>query len=169
MPIGIAPAVRSRATAGASRLALCPASAREPALVATGSAISIFALTSTGTPWSGPRGPVRACRAFQLGCHGERARVGFEHGVESWAAAIERSDTPEVGAHGLDGRTTPVANRLRKLNGAEFRDVRDQTRHRSLKRVTKGLRLGLVCPMTPQSGSGTLHELPWRLFQGSAP
>ena len=65
----------------------------------------------------------------QLGGDVEGARVGFEYGVQSRAVAVERLDAVEVGAHGLDGRTRPVVDRLRKLHGVEFRDVREQAGH----------------------------------------
>src|SRR5690348_2725516 len=55
LPTMIAPAARSRATSGASRLVTLLASARLPAVVGSGPADSILSLISTGCPASGPR------------------------------------------------------------------------------------------------------------------
>src|SRR5579864_7971389 len=55
LPRITAPAERSRATSGASRFVTLLASARLPAVVARGPALSILSLISTGWPASGPR------------------------------------------------------------------------------------------------------------------
>src|SRR5947209_18855891 len=55
LPTMIAPAARSRATSGASRLVTLFASARLPAVVGSDPAVSILSLISTGWPASGPR------------------------------------------------------------------------------------------------------------------
>src|SRR6185369_12163720 len=55
LPTMIAPAARSRATKGASRLVTLPTRARLPAVVGSGPALSILSLISTGWPASGPR------------------------------------------------------------------------------------------------------------------
>src|SRR5438132_7582687 len=55
LPTITAPAARSRATRGASRLVTLFASARLPAVVGSGPANSILSLISTGWPASGPR------------------------------------------------------------------------------------------------------------------
>src|SRR5579863_6538662 len=52
------PAARSRATTGASRWVMLFASASEPAVVGTGSAVSILSLIRIGIPCSGPRRPL---------------------------------------------------------------------------------------------------------------
>src|SRR5512144_680399 len=54
LPRITAPAERSRATKGASRLVALPASARLPAVVGSVPALSILSLISTGCPANGP-------------------------------------------------------------------------------------------------------------------
>ena len=55
LPRMTAPAARSRATKGASRFVTLLASARLPAVVGSGPAISILSLIRTGSPPSDPR------------------------------------------------------------------------------------------------------------------
>src|SRR5687768_9068157 len=55
LPTITAPAARSRATNGASRLVTLSASARLPAVVGSVPAVSILSLIRIGIPWSGPR------------------------------------------------------------------------------------------------------------------
>src|ERR1700722_11717069 len=62
LPRTIAPAARRRAAIGASRPVTLSLSAREPAVVAMLSAVSILSLIRMGTPASGPWG-LRAARA----------------------------------------------------------------------------------------------------------
>ena len=52
-----APALRSRAATAESSRRRTPTSPSEPAVVIMWSAVSMLSFTSTGTPWSGPRGP----------------------------------------------------------------------------------------------------------------
>src|SRR6476620_4233036 len=54
LPRITAPADRSRATSGASRLVTLFASERLPAVVGSGPALSILSFSSTGLPASGP-------------------------------------------------------------------------------------------------------------------
>src|SRR4051812_27053691 len=60
LPTMTAPAARSRATRGASRLVTFWARARLPAVVGSGPRLSILSLISTGIPNSGPRAPARS-------------------------------------------------------------------------------------------------------------
>src|SRR5687768_9623071 len=53
-----APAARKRSTTNASRGAIQPSSASEPAVVVIRSAVSMLSLMTTGMPCSGPRGPL---------------------------------------------------------------------------------------------------------------
>src|SRR3954452_4268078 len=62
LPTMMAPASRRRATNGASRLVTLFASARLPAVVGSGPALSILSLISTGWPASGPRIPLASPR-----------------------------------------------------------------------------------------------------------
>ncbi len=55
LPRTIAPASRRRATSGASRFVTLSLSASEPAVVGSGSAVSMLSLIRTGMPCSGPR------------------------------------------------------------------------------------------------------------------
>src|SRR4029079_14202580 len=55
LPTMTAPAARRRATRGASRLVTLLSSARLPAVVGSGPALSILSLINTGCPVSGPR------------------------------------------------------------------------------------------------------------------
>ncbi len=75
LPRITAPAARSRATSGASRPVTLSASASDPAVVATGSAVSMLSFTSTGTPCSAPRGP-RAARSASS-ARASSAALGF--------------------------------------------------------------------------------------------
>ncbi len=58
LPRMTAPAARNRATTGASRRVMLCASASEPAVVATGSAVSMLSFTRMGMPCRGPRAPL---------------------------------------------------------------------------------------------------------------
>ena len=73
LPRITAPAARSRATSGASRLVTLLASARLPAVVGSGPALSILSLISTGWPASGPR-RLPASTAPRLGHRGRIER-----------------------------------------------------------------------------------------------
>src|SRR5207248_11652600 len=67
LPRITAPAALSRATRGASRLVTLFASARLPAVVGSGPALSILSLISTGWPASGPRRlPASTRRAWSI-------------------------------------------------------------------------------------------------------
>src|SRR5271169_2972935 len=55
LPKMIAPAARNRAASGASALRKDLASAKDPAVVAIGSRVSMLSLTIIGMPCSGPR------------------------------------------------------------------------------------------------------------------
>ncbi len=67
MPRITAPALRKRATSGASRLVTLLASARLPAVVGNEPALSILSLISTGWPASGPRSlPASTARACSI-------------------------------------------------------------------------------------------------------
>ena len=69
------------ASSGARR----PANARDPAVVAIWSPVSMFALSTTGMPWSGPRGPL-SCRS-----RSSAAAIASASGLISM---IERSRGP---------------------------------------------------------------------------
>jgi hypothetical protein len=71
------------------RIALrdCSASASEPALVRNASAVSMLSLDETGTPCSGPRGPLVAALAVERFRNGERIGIALDHGVDSQAPA----------------------------------------------------------------------------------
>src|SRR6185369_3215658 len=67
LPRMTAPASRSLATSGASRLVTLLANARLPAVVGSGPALSILSLISTGWPASGPRRlPASTRRAWSI-------------------------------------------------------------------------------------------------------
>ena len=94
LPSTTAPAARSRATTSASARARCSASASEPALVAIASAVSMLALTSTGTPCSGPtivpRGIARRAARAMTSASGLTSMTAPRLGPESSSAAILR-------------------------------------------------------------------------------
>src|SRR5205085_9984583 len=73
LPRITAPAARSRAISGASRLVTLLASARLPAVVGSGPAASILSLISTGWPASGPREPEESMRFACAGAVGSTA------------------------------------------------------------------------------------------------
>ena len=104
LPSTTAPAARSLATTSASARARCSASASEPALVAIASAVSMFALSSTGTPCSGPSAP-------PLGAARRAARaIASASGLISMTAAehrprvVERRDPAQIGLRDLQRR-----------------------------------------------------------------
>ena len=57
LPRMTAPAARNRSATNASRAAIDPSSASDPAVVIILSPVSILSLIRIGTPWSGPRAP----------------------------------------------------------------------------------------------------------------
>ena len=86
LPRMIAPAARSLATSGASRPVTLSFSAREPAVVAIGSAVSILSLIRTGTPASGPSGApdfrARSARLASTMASGLRAITARKQRIE---------------------------------------------------------------------------------------
>ena len=86
LPRITAPASRSRLTRNASPAGACSASASEPALVTMRSAVSMFALRTTGMPCSGPRGPDA--------CH-SRSRARAMSRASGLTSIIARSAGPE--------------------------------------------------------------------------
>src|SRR5256885_2008339 len=58
LPSSTAPAARSRSTRKASRGGVTPESASDPAVLCIRSRVATLSFTSTGMPWSGPRGPL---------------------------------------------------------------------------------------------------------------
>ena len=89
LPRMTAPAARSRATSGASRLVTLLASARLPAVVGSGPAVSILSLISIGWPASGP--PPLPDASTRRACSiavGSSAMTEPSCGSIRWARAI---------------------------------------------------------------------------------
>ena len=93
LPRMMAPAARSRATTGASRWVILPASASDPAVVGIGSAVSILSFIRIGMPCSGPR--TWPGLAFRIQRRGLGQRVG-----------IEGDDTAQGRPGPVDGRNS---------------------------------------------------------------
>ena len=115
LPRITAPAARSRSTTKASRAAIDPSSASEPAVVIMRSAVSMLSLMRTGMPWSGPRGPLRL--AFGIERVGNRARLGidFDDRAQRRAGAIDLLDPREIEIDELPRRVAARLHPLLKL------------------------------------------------------
>ena len=84
----MAPAARSRSARWASWAGMEPSSASEPAVVVIRSAVSMLSLSSTGMPWSGPRGSLG--RALLVERLGQRERLRLVSMID-WSATPVRS------------------------------------------------------------------------------
>ena len=91
MPRITAPAARSRATTKASRGAIEPSSASDPAVVVILSPVSMLSLIRTGMPCSGPRGP-------------ERLPLGVERVGDGQRVGVDLDDRADRRPRLIDGR-----------------------------------------------------------------
>ena len=96
LPRMTAPAARNRsATTNASRGALAPSSASEPAVVSKRSAVAMLSLMRTGMPCRAA-GAFRLALGVELGGDGERVGIGLEHRPDRGPAPVEGVDAREV-------------------------------------------------------------------------
>ena len=132
LPRITAPAARRRPTTNASRAAVEPCSASDPAVVIMRSPVSMLSLMSTGIPCSGPRTPARPALGVQR--VGNRQRVGIEldDRPQRRTAAIDGLDARGVELDEPSRRVAAGRHRLLQLGNRHFIEIE---RRRGLPRI----------------------------------
>ena len=91
-----APAARRRSTTNASRAAIDPSSASDPAVVIIRSAVSMLSLIRMGMPCSGPRGPLALRSASSASAIAPASGLTLDDRAQRRPRAIDRSDPRQI-------------------------------------------------------------------------
>src|ERR1700730_4881817 len=151
LPSTIAPAARSRPTSGASVARSDRASARDPAVVAIGSDVSMLSLTIMGTPCSGPRSflalrsasSTRAmARAFGLSARTDRYSGPWwsKRAMRAKYAAVRPSDVMAPDARACCNEALACSLGAKARSVAAARSSRAAARDRAPATLMKRLR-----------------------------